>query len=313
MCEVKETVKNLARDEDLDKRPKFGNRFLTNEEDVFKHNAWDNVEWDDEQENQASQAVYKNSSKKMDQIESAKFKLEADKYWDSFYEVHQHKFFKDRHWLFTEFPELTPKDSSQRCRAIFELGCGVGNTLLPILKYSAEEELKVYGCDFSSTAIEILRSNPEFDHKRCDVFVMDATLENWTVPFEKGSQDIIIMIFVLSAMEPAKMQLVVNNCYQYLKPGGLVLLRDYGRYDLAQLRFKSGKCLEDNFYVRGDGTLVYFFTQSEIRDFFAKAGFIEEQNVVDRRLQVNRSRMLKMYRVWVQAKYRKPLFDKNSN
>ncbi|XP_033762043.1 tRNA N(3)-methylcytidine methyltransferase METTL2-like isoform X2 [Pecten maximus] len=365
-------------------RPQFGNRLLTDSKNVFEHNAWDNVVWDEEQEMDAMRVTSQQLQDQLSEEQQDEYDNNAGDYWNKFYNQHNNRFFKDRHWLFTEFPELAPEcvsqegshdsqmnneDSAQRndgqvqapggegdvpesvttqdsaqikdkCNSvdnnstqsvsvcadtddttcegesgfpgqcakfrIFEVGCGVGNTVFPVLRTNNDPNLMVYCCDFSSTAIQLVKEHPEYTSKRCHAFVCDITDSSTPLPFPEASLDLVILIFVLSAIHPERMQHVIDTLAKHLKPGGTIMFRDYGRYDLAQLRFKKGRCLSENFYVRGDGTRVYFFTQDELKDMFTKAGLKEKQNYIDRRLQVNRGRQLKMYRVWIQCKYTKP-------
>ncbi|XP_053555729.1 tRNA N(3)-methylcytidine methyltransferase METTL2 [Bombina bombina] len=309
-----------------DKRPQFGNRHLTDPNQVFQHNAWDNVQWSDEQESAARKKVQENSCQPVPPEKQDEYENKASGFWDDFYTIHENRFFKDRHWLFTEFPELSSSSSTSlplqeeqikdngggafpgasASYRIMEVGCGVGNTVFPILKNNADRGVFVYCCDFSSTAVELVKSNEHYDPTRCFAFVHDLSDEHASYPMSDQSLDVIVLIFVLSAIHPDKMQGVISHLSRLLKPGGCILLRDYGRYDMAQLRFKKGRCLSDNFYVRGDGTRVYFFTQDELGSMFTNAGLEKVQNIVDRRLQVNRGKQLTMYRVWIQCKYRRP-------
>lgn len=231
------------------------------------------------------------------------------KYWDQFYRNNKANFFKDRKWLRVEFPaiyESTLPDSGPR--TILEVGCGAGNTLFPVLQTNQNPDLKIVGVDFSKQAVEIVRTSDQFDSKNADAHVWDLAEPTGELPpgIEPNSVDIVVMIFVFSALSPEQWKQAVSNLQKLLKPGGQILFRDYGRYDLTQLRFKGGRMLEENFYIRGDGTRVYFFTEEELHEIFGTV-FNVKKVATDRRLMVNRQRRIKMFRIWLQANFEKPL------
>ncbi|NWS93836.1 METL2 protein, partial [Mionectes macconnelli] len=209
-----------------------------------------------------------------------------------------------------ELGRLESFPGSDATYRIFEVGCGAGNSVFPILEVVCNTPgTFLYCCDFASGAVELVKSHSSYNSAWCSAFVHDVCDDALPYPFPDEILDVILLVFVLSTIHPDRMQGVVNRLAKLLKPGGMLLFRDYGRYDTAQLRFKKGRCLSENFYVRGDGTRVYFFTKDEVWNMFSLAGLTEVQNLVDRRLQVNRKKKVKMQRVWIQSKFQKPLLS----
>lgn len=287
----------------------FGQRYLAADDDPFKHNAWDNVEWGEEQIQECQEIIAKQYDHPVKDFDKNLYNSNPAKYWDIFYKHNQENFFKDRNWLKIEFPELFnfTDESSQEPTTILEVGCGAGNTFFPILRQNKNENLKIYACDYSKVAVDIVKSDESFapNHEKKIAYssVWDLANPENKIPddLEPNSCDVVILIFIFSALHPNQWNQAIDNLKKILKPGGKVLFRDYARYDLAQVRFKKNRLLEDNFYIRGDGTRVYFFTEDELRDIFCKNGFKEERIATDRRLLVNRKKQLKMYRNWIQA------------
>lgn len=124
------------------------------------------------------------------------------------------QFFKDRHYLDREFDDLgrileTPGG------VCMEVGCGVGNTVFPLLERNAC--CKFIMMDFSDKAIELVKQHTLYDEAKCKVITTQYTLisqayvvditEDKTFPDDvaKGSVDVITLFFVLSTIHPDRM------------------------------------------------------------------------------------------------------------
>ncbi|CAK7211486.1 hypothetical protein SBRCBS47491_001142 [Sporothrix bragantina] len=320
----------------------FGQRFLTQEDNVFEYNAWDHVETDDAFKEYAEKQYELQRSAPVSDFDKSRFNSDPAKWWNLFYKNNTANFFKDRKWLHQEFPILTQVcEPDAGPKTILEIGAGAGNTAFPILARNQNPLLRIHACDFSKTAVDVMRNDAAYDtkHMQADVWDAAGTGENSMPPgLGPASVDVAILVFIFSALSPKQWKQAVENVARLVKPGGTVCFRDYGRGDLAQVRFRKGRYLEENFYIRGDGTRVYFFEKDELikiwtgkaegteapvegdadkteeeapaeetETFFTEedAPFTLEDMGVDRRLIVNRAMKLKMYRCWLQGRFRR--------
>ena len=81
----------------------------------------------------------------------------------------------------------------------------------PLLKHN--QQIFVYACDFSTDAIQLLKSIEEYNESRCQGFVCDITKDNSlseSLP-KNVLVDVVTLIFVFSALHPDKMQKAVEN------------------------------------------------------------------------------------------------------
>ncbi|CCU75607.1 Actin-binding protein [Blumeria hordei DH14] len=297
----------------------FGSRILDAGKNVFEFNAWDHVETDDSYKEYAQLQYTRQRNDPVSEFDKNRFNSEPEKWWNNFYKNNTANFFKDRKWLQQEFPIISRVIRPDAGKIVLlEVGAGAGNTAFPILACNQNPNLKIHACDFSRKAVEVMRTNEAYKTTNIQADVWDLAGELLPPGLDEGSVDIVMLIFVFSALSPSQWRQAVENVHKLLKSGGEVLFRDYGRGDLTQVRFKKGRYLEENFYIRGDGTRVYFFESDELRAIWTgldattqttgdkeTSSFEVIKLGVDRRMLVNRAKQLKMYRCWMQGQFRK--------
>jgi SAM-dependent methyltransferase len=194
---------------------------------------------------------------------------------------------------------------TQKGAVLLEAGCGTGSSLFSLGELLPEAQCA--GCDLSAHAIDLVRRHADYAQGRFLGFVWDLSrqaLDPAVSGFvQAGSVDVVTSIFMLSAVHP---QLHVDSLLRLralLKPGGLILFRDYGRYDMTQVRFhaRGNRVMAPNLYVRGDQTVAYFFSLDDVRAMAAAVNLSVLRVEYDVRKLINRKRKLTMYRVWIVA------------
>ncbi|XP_068640259.1 uncharacterized protein [Aristolochia californica] len=267
--------------------------------------------------------------------------------WKRFYERHSTgRFFKERRYLLKEFPELLKDDVSSKLLEVgcgngstvlpilrgnrsivaYAFDCSTealeraSEMIDAAVEVSLKQRFHPYLCDISVNgfphwlACSSCRKNSPEIESDCllDVEGKEKSDLNNSPHFEGGEccirrVDFITLIFTLSAIPFQKMPFVIEECISVLRPGGSLLFRDYGLYDMTMLRFEPKKRLGFREYMRADGTRSYFFSLNTVRDLFLSAGFIELELEYCCIKSVNRRTGKHMRRVWVHGKFQKPL------
>ena len=239
-----------------------------------------------------------------------KYARDSSKSWDKFYKRNKTNFYKDRHWTTKEATDGFTCLSTGTATVV-EAGCGVANLAFPLLEVNPN--LQLYMFDFASSAVKLVQESDQYDPDRCHVFQWDfctsplnLLAEHERAGLQHEQTDFLLLVFALSAVPPDKQITGLKHLFQLLKPGGRLLFRDYATGDMAQSRFSKKNRIEDNYFVRQDNTLSYFFSEERVRQVMTLVGF---QEVYVRRVErviKNRKEDLEMHRVFLQAEFVKP-------
>lgn len=226
--------------------------------------------------------------------------------WESFYASHSTaRFFKARRYLLLQFPYLLSAKSSIH---VCEIGCGYGSSIIPILKHVPSCTSTV--CDVSPTSIAQLHSIASdlgIVGQRLRACVADATDPAAAAEFSSWHADALLLIFTLSAILPERMTNALKNAYHALKPGGRLLFRDHGLYDMVQLRIPPEQMIGENVYRRADGTVSVFFSQETLCSLMQSAGFICSECEYICVINKNRKDDKELKRVFLHGVFERPL------
>jgi methyltransferase-like protein 6 len=260
--------------------------------------------------------------------------------WNVFYTKNGRNAYKPRHFIVEAFQSL--RVTAGR---VVDIGCGAGANIWPIIEKTnathvfgtdvapaaldalaahpdasaaiESGKLTLFLWDFSRNSPPLplpqqRRRNSSSDTSSSPLATLSSSSSAsslWyveTPPIEEGTADSVLLTFTASAMHPRDHIELLRGAVAMLAPGGRLLFRDHGARDLAQLRAVDDSILLPSMNERGDGTLAYFFTLTEVETLMRDVGLMIEELSHACVTNINRKTGTEMKRVFVHAVGRKP-------
>jgi SAM-dependent methyltransferase len=155
---------------------------------------------------------------------------------------------------------------SSSAHSVLVLGCGYGRNA----EVFAREGFAVIGLDQSSEALAIARqAAPEVR------WVEGSALDSEAV---EGSFDAVYAFNLLHLFLAAGRRQLIDNCRQWLLPGGILYAAAFSEMDFS---YGRGEQVEPNTFESRPGRPAHYFNESDLREHFAAFEILETGLVED--------------------------------
>jgi len=139
---------------------------------------------------------------------------------------------------------------------VLELGCGNGKSLSAMV----HRDWVVTAIDLSARATHLARTIA-LQGSGADVAVADAR----AIPFHNRSFDTVVACHILGHMDTDGRDRIAREIIRVVRPRGHIWFWDFSTRDF---RFSSGRETEAATFIRGNGILTHYFTETEVMGIF---------------------------------------------
>lgn len=163
----------------------------------------------------------------------------------------------------------TPADNARTVLGLFREH-GIKTMLVPGFGYGRnakvfyEQGFRVTGIEISQTAIA----------RACQHFGSEVVIHHGSVT--DMLYDGIYCYSLIHLLNPADRKKLIDDCYQQLKPGGLMV---FVALSVNDKRHGAGEEIAPNTFLSPHGLPLYFYTEAAIDDEFGNYGILEAKEI----------------------------------